>query len=249
MRILILGTARSGTTSLLLALGKDNIRWRINEPFLIRDEQATHRIQSNKVKVNERPMDYPLEELSATDTCCVKSIVGQIPLIFEYKRISKLEQHKNFISDFSTYFDKIILLDRRNTEEHWFSMLNLLRLNHINPNNFNPHLSKYGDNWNNFTPFKKWYREDIPEGFDLEMRNAGEYDLFIESKKLLKQTSELLNLPIFYYEDLYSTNKNTQTKSLETLCLYLDNIIELNTIKKKLSPTKRLLQSGSKPLL
>ena len=101
MKILILGTARSGTTSLANAFSEQDYHTLI-EPY-------------NLVYRNH---PYPLEELSYSKLC-VKSIGVQRPKNILLNEI--IEWQLEFIQD----FDKLILLDRRNESEHMESFVHL----------------------------------------------------------------------------------------------------------------------------
>lgn len=102
MKVLILGTARSGTTSLAKAFSEQGY-YTLIEPY-------------NLVYTNH--YSYPLEELSYSKLC-VKSIGVQKPKNILLSEI--IEWQLKFIQD----FDKLILLDRRNESEHMESFIHL----------------------------------------------------------------------------------------------------------------------------
>ena len=95
---------RTGTTSLLQSLSKD--KEIIHEPF----NYPLPRFQKKKLK-------YPSDFWDLKNTV-VKSIYYQKP------EESKLDNFLFYV-EFSKYFDKIILLDRKNFQEHLLSCINL----------------------------------------------------------------------------------------------------------------------------
>lgn len=242
MNLLIIGTARSGTTSLLTTLAGE-VYHKVNEPFLVYPQHVIQRINNSKLtnKIEARPKEYPLTELDEYESVCVKTIVDQIPDVFK-KSECDIENTKLFLNEFSQNFDKIILLDRLNLDEHWFSMLNLLYKMWGNPKDVK-------GEWNKHSPFAIWYKEDIPTNWDKKMKDGGFYDGFIKSKQLLNKISEHFDLPIFYYENLYSKNKEHQTTSLEKLCSYLGDKSLLKQLIDGLNPNKKLLQLNKKNLI
>lgn len=106
MKVLIVGVARTGTTSLLEGITKQKYQ-RISEPYntLFRDTILTN----------------PLKGIQ--DKAAVKCLIDQLP---DYS-IS----YEDYYTSFSKNFDKIILLDRKNYKEHWVSFVNLILKNKI----------------------------------------------------------------------------------------------------------------------
>lgn len=102
MKILIIGIARSGTTSLLRGISSQGF-YDIGEPYnkWVRSELA-----------------YPLEELGKHDNIVVKHICSQKPKNYKGTWIE-------FVIEFSKSFDRLIFLDRSDFEEHYESTLNL----------------------------------------------------------------------------------------------------------------------------
>ena len=103
MKILILGTSRSGTTSLRRGIQAQGY-YTIGEPF-------------NEIVVTGN-RNYPLPELSEHKNICVKTLCDQVPKNID---LSFDEFIKLFVKD----FDKIILLNRKNDIEHEESFLHL----------------------------------------------------------------------------------------------------------------------------
>jgi hypothetical protein len=108
VKILIVGIARSGTTSLLKGIESQGF-YGISEPYneWIRSE-----------------LSYPLEELDKYDKIVVKNNLGQKPK--NYKGTSV-----DFVKEFSKLFDKLIFLDRSNFDEHYESVINLWYKSHV----------------------------------------------------------------------------------------------------------------------
>jgi hypothetical protein len=108
VKILIIGIARSGTTSLLRGISSQGF-YDIGEPYnkWVRSELA-----------------YPLEELDKHDNIVVKHIALQKPKNYKGTWIE-------FLIEFSKSFDRIIFLDRSDFEEHYESTLNLWYKSHI----------------------------------------------------------------------------------------------------------------------
>jgi len=97
MKILIIGIARSGTTSLLNGIS-DQGYIKIYEPYL-------HLNHNKKFTLSD-------------DTIVLKTIFGQLPK--NYKK-----EWKEFIKELIPKFDKIIWLDRKNMTEHCESFINM----------------------------------------------------------------------------------------------------------------------------
>lgn len=104
MKILVVGVARTGTSSVLDGIVSQNYQ-RISEPFntVFRDSIITDPLKDTMNRV------------------AVKCLIDQLP---DYS-IS----YEDFYSDFSRNFDRVILLDRKNYKEHWISFVNLILKN------------------------------------------------------------------------------------------------------------------------
>ena len=108
MKILIVGIARSGTTSLLRGIKAQGF-YGISEPYneWVRSE-----------------LSYPLEELDQHTNIVVKTNSYQKPKNYKGTWV-------DFVKEFSKSFDKLIFLDRYNLDEHYESILNLWHKSHI----------------------------------------------------------------------------------------------------------------------
>ena len=108
MKILIIGIARSGTTSLLKGIESQGFHG-ISEPYneWIREE-----------------LSYPLQELDNYTNIVIKSNSNQKPKEYKGSWI-------DFILEFSKSFDKLIFLDRYDFSEHYESIVNLWYKSHV----------------------------------------------------------------------------------------------------------------------
>ena len=201
MRILIYGVSRSGTTSLRKAIGNQGF-FSLGEPF--------------NSFIHSTSYEYPLNLLEEYSNIVVKSLALQKP-----------KSSKNLLEfqlDFAKQFDYIILLDRKNLEEHKESFLHLYyRIDTSQPT------------------MQKWTIDSIPKKYkeDFEIDNRY-YDLELQ-KEQIKKLSELLNIPITYYEDLYGNDRN---KSFDIINSW--NIpIDVTKLNKDLDPIHKLRQKKS----
>lgn len=190
MKILILGVARSGTTSLLNSIGNLNYI-KIGEPF--------------NYEINKNKYDFPLRELNEYNRVCVKCTALQKPL--EYSG-TVLNFYKNFIH----LFDKTILLDRRNLNEHLLSYANLRYRIYAGMNIWD-----------------SWDENDIDSDF-LNKFFGSNLEIHIKSSKIIiDEISKELNIPITYYEDLYGIDRTKSKKLIQSWNLNLDEI-QLNNM-------------------
>ena len=109
MKILIVGTSRSGTTSLIQGISSQNFK-SISEPF-------NDRFRDGQLDVSKY-LNY--------ENLCIKSLVFQKPN--DYKDTI------SFYKEFCKKFDKTILLDRNSFQEHWISNINLHYKNKLKEN-------------------------------------------------------------------------------------------------------------------
>lgn len=106
MKILIIGVGRSGTTSLLNGIAKQEYT-KIHEPYN---------------KNNNKKFTL------SNDNIVLKTIFGQVPKNYEKELEVFYQQEtiwKEFIKELIPKFDKIIWLDRKNMTEHCESFINL----------------------------------------------------------------------------------------------------------------------------
>lgn len=108
MKILIIGIARSGTTSLLKGI----------------ESQGFHSISEPYNKWVREELSYPLQELNNHTNIVIKTNGNQKPKKYKGSWV-------DFILEFSKSFDKLIFLDRYDFNEHYESIMNLWYKSHI----------------------------------------------------------------------------------------------------------------------
>lgn len=103
--------------------------------------------------------------------------------------VVKLISHEQFtlesIVNLIPKFEVTILLSRKNTKEQYESFWALINLNGRNP-------------------LQKWHVSNLPTDDDQYIFRKNVID---KSKVRLKEVSELANIPINYYEDVYTKKK------------------------------------------
>lgn len=201
MKILIVCPPRCGSTSLLNNLCELTNSKRVAEPYTNPKELLTR-------KQNEYP-------LNLNGNYIVKMVSNQVPESYR-------EDFESFITLVYKEYSKVILLSRRNLQEHFESYINLrLRLNKKDVHD-------------------SWYIEDIKpfyNRFDIENFKLKITVIDIISKKL--------KIPIIYYEDLYGKDRKKSLKIIESLNLNIDN----SKLNDKLNPIFRYRQFTKRPIL
>jgi len=205
MKILIIGTSRSGTTSLRRAF-KDQDYHTIGEPF-------------NELVTGDR--EYPLHELSQYKNLCVKTLCDQIPKNLDINFL-------DFITLFSKEFNKIILLDRKNFIEHHKSFVHM-----------HWRLSR------NESVHQSWEQSLIPEKFEKNHNYHCRHKHLDLQKEQIGEISDILNIPITWYEDLYGNDRETSLEIINNWNIDDINSVELN---KYLDPKFKLKKSEKKLL-
>ena len=201
MKILIVCPPRCGSTSLLNNLCELTNSKRVAEPYTNPKELLTR-------KQNEYP-------LNLNGNYIVKMVSNQVPESYR-------EDFESFITLVYKEYSKVILLSRRNLQEHFESYINLrLRLNKKDVHD-------------------SWYIDDIKpfyNRFDIEKFKLKTTVVDIISKKL--------KIPIIYYEDLYGKDRKKSLKIIESLNLNIDN----SKLNDKLNPIFRYRQFTKRPIL
>tara|TARA_B100000497_G_scaffold127738_1_gene170674 strand:+ start:1993 stop:2598 length:606 start_codon:yes stop_codon:yes gene_type:complete len=201
MKILIVSPPRCGSTSLLNNLCELTNSKRIAEPYTNPKELLTR-------KQNEYP-------LNLNGNYIVKMVSNQVPESYR-------EDFESFITLVYREYSKVILLSRRNLQEHFESYINLRsRLNKKDVHD-------------------SWYIDDIKpfcNRFDIEKFKLKTTVVDIISKKL--------KIPIIYYEDLYGKDRKKSLKIIESLNLNIDN----SKLNDKLNPIFRYRQFTKRPIL
>jgi hypothetical protein len=204
MKILIISVPRSGSTSLAYNL-KSTLEYNeiFVEPYLYQ--------KHNESFISKRTFEhgYPLK---LSKNSIVKTMSYQVA-----SQYGKPKDFTSFISEWKKEFDKIILLSRKDKQEHFVSWVNLL--------------SKQE---NGESVYKKWNITEI-EG---KLKNYN-YSEFKPHRDAIEELSKLFNLPITYYEDLYGEDRN---KSLEIIKSWKLNI-NVNKLNELSNPIYKLKQN------
>jgi hypothetical protein len=188
MRILIIGTARSGTTTLTTAIGSVMSLNQIMEPF------------NPGVPYN---LYNPIQ----------KNIILK----------TLIQHHETFddLVELSKTFDKTILLSRRDKIASWESYCNGV-----------DRRQKLKERNGYYDGFHLWHQPYVhnPESLDEKSK-----DVVIGIMDSIVDLSEHMGLPIVWYEDLYSTNKDLAEKTFNDLGLD----IKYDDVYKYMNPTKK----------
>ena len=166
-------------------------------------------------------IEYPLRALDVYNNVVVRTLSQQKPPSIKYNVT-------NFHQKLAADFDKVILLDRLNNVEHEKSFLNL--------------------HWkmqNKKSVKEKWSFDDIPKEFISGFYDDNRHHQLREQKEQLKLTSEVLNIPITWYEDLYGENRLLSFVAIKKLGLTNINSSALN---QHLEPTRRYRQFNGEKL-
>lgn len=209
MRILIVGTHRSGTTSLLLGLAEQGYK-KISEPF-------------NRYFISKKEPSYETD-LSLSDRVCFKTIISQIPYDTSLDPVE-------FYLQFSKQFDRVVLLDRLEFNEHWISYCNMFLKSIKNK----PRVLH-----------QTWYSEEITPELEASYIKAGHLSELKREKNLLNELSNKLNIKVTYYENLYSKDLLKVHQEIERMNIKVD----ISKLSKFLDPNKKYKKSKlNQPLI
>jgi hypothetical protein len=209
MKILILATPRSGSTSLTKFIDS-HIRLADYKMFL--EPYAIRNPKDYSDKFDCETTDLLLSH----DNIIVKNLILVGYDEYPTKTFNNVHEYLEWCSNF---FDKIIILDRKNKIAQAESFV------------INETLSRErGIGWH--TP-KIYDLDKISKSYLSEMVNR-----YTESSKILHELSESKNIPAFYYEDIFLEH-NTDT--INNLLKYLEiELISDNYNKFILSPDRRI---------
>ena len=160
-------------------------------------------------------------ELQKHDNIVVRTLSQEKPPSIKYNIT-------NFHQILAKGFDKVICLDRLNTKEHEQSHINLLWKMQTNRNVKN-----------------KWNIDEIPQEFIDEYYSSNCHHDLREQKEQLKLTSDVLGVPITWYEDLYGKDRILSFVSIKKLELgwkqESSNVHDLDPFKlnEYLNPIRR----------
>ena len=209
MKILLLGTPRSGSTSLVKFIDShiklSNYQMCI-EPF-------NRNLYPNKEYDEDRDT---ILYVTKYNNVLVKNLFLLGHEEYPIKSFNDIYEYLNWCY---SYFDKIIILDRKDKLAQSESFA-------VNETS----MRERGIGWH--TP--KIYDVDKIEPSYIKTM----IDIYTESGEILKEISDTNNFPIFYYEDIFL---NKSRKHIELLFSYLDmEMDETNYIEWILSPDRRV---------
>lgn len=194
MKILIISPPRCGSTSLA-----NNLKNVLNydemyfEPYLYKLYNES--MSSNRTFEHTYPLKISKNSIVKTITYQVASQYGNP------------ENFVSFISEWKLKFDKIILLSRKNKEEHFISWVNLVEK------------QKMG-----ISVYQKWNISEI----ESKLKNY-DYSELKPHRDVMEEISKLFKLPISYYEDLYGKDRNKSLEIIKSWNIELD-ITKLNDL-------------------
>ena len=185
--------------------------------------QKYHQIHEPFVKINDsdKLVEYPIKKLEKYDNIVVRTLSQQKPPSIKYNIT-------NFHQKLSSDFDKVICLDRLNNIEHEQSHINLL--------------------WkmqNNRLVTNQWYIDEIPQQFIDEYYGDNQHHILREQKEQLKLSSDVLKVPITWYEDLYSENRSLSFATISKLGLDLDSF----SLNESLHPDRKYRQFTARKMI
>ena len=194
MKITLLTTARTGSTSLFYLLKshleKDNYIC-VSEPF------------NDKWREYMRHKKYMQSDFINENNVFIKTFVNQIP-------IDILNENEKYWNWFITYFDKIILLDRKDKQLQSES----LKYHEKQKNPSNWHTKQYYD-----------------------LSNITTNEIEITKSKLINEADILykfnsIGYPLFYYEDIFINKDINKIKEMfNYIDLKLDDVLYEKHIK------------------
>lgn len=205
MKLLIVGTPRSGTTSLIRGIGNQGF-FKYGEPF----NPVRKGFTGNYNDI--------LNDLNTTKNIVVKCLCEQIPIDTKYYPIDPID----FYRQFAKKFDRVILLDRSDMWKHKQSMVFLI--------------------WrlvNKKSVHSRWTWDEIPNKFKKEEYPALKWEeRLLKQKKDLIKLSDYIDIPIIYYENLYSKDRVRSLNIIKSWDLPIDPYV----LNEYLDPLYKLKQ-------
>lgn len=212
MKILILALPRTGSSSLLRKIHKQNYIG-FFEPYGL------------PAKKNYN-YPYPLKELSENKNVVVKQMICDIPNVKDFPIEFFPHPHVNptlYVLqqyDFTKYFDKVILLDRKDTIEHLESYIHVLYK-----------LDKKE------SVHSKWQKNDVPKEWTEKIIKENKHNQFYIMKSEILLLSKKLNIDITWYEDLFGNDRKKSLDIIKSWNLDLDS----NQLNEDLHPKNKYL--------
>jgi hypothetical protein len=220
MKILILALPRTGSTSLLAKIEQQNYKG-IFEPYSV-------------PQIRKFNYEYPLKELKENNRIVVKQIFANVWNTQEPVELYQYPLHLHNPTlyaeqqiEFSKHFDRVILLDRKDTKEHLESYINVI----------------YKQSQNK-SVFERWQKKDLPQEFiDNHLLENDHFHFYIQKSEILL-VSKKLNIDITWYEDLYGEDRNKSLEIIKSWNLDIDEELlneDLHPRNKYLIKSKNII--------
>ena len=229
MKVLILSSGRSGSSSLSIGLSQS-----INSCNLFFEPFAPYNNDSKNLSKNDlgtptsflkhhcflKNSNFPLVEKHIAWDPCLWEYISFNNIFYEVEYLHKIKENifiescLSFYLEYSKLFDIIILLDRKNVDDlvnSWGQ-------------------ARFTRNF--FLPYKNNPNININVGEEMEK-------IFL-FKEILSRLSNKLNLPITYYEDLFTGKKQDTQNFLNNNNIQIDNF---EILFEHLHPKNRLRQN------
>ena len=164
MRILFVCVPRTGSTSFIKSLSKS-----LTIPYVSVPDSFTYKENSS----------------------LIESIIKKDNIIF---RMSPNNYVGYSLIEFSSFFDKVILLSRLDDEDHYKSLVNLY---------YREHIMESGTKG-------LYVYEDIPKSSLNQIEKVINYKQIKDQKQEIEQLSSELKQEVLYYENIFYSNKVTE---------------------------------------
>jgi len=197
MKILIITTPRSGSTSLVKTL--------------------SHLLNLSIVNI-PNAYTYPKNK------SLIDHLISQDKNVIV--RMNPIQNVGYSFKDFVKFFDHVFLLTRKNKEDHFKSVVNLI---------YKENIKKEGENYT-------YHYSEIPQKFIKEFKSNKNWYYVLKAIGLINKISNELSIPILYYEDLYYGN------GIELILKKIKNL-DKSLFQKELFKTKKLRKKYIKKTL
>ena len=200
MKVLIITSGRSGSTSLALGLSNS-----INGCDLFFEPFASFNHNNNELIRNDLGTPTSIKKhvfyLRNSDYNVIEKHIIDDPYYWgDNKEVSRKDCCVDFYLNYSKCFDKIILLDRRKLED-WV------------------------DSWVNAREKNEFFKYEEKKIKDVDYKE--ELKQYGELKEMLYIISDKLKIPVYYYEDIFSGDKNYIKEFLDKLEIKIDSFEKL----------------------
>ena len=231
--ILILGLARSGTTSLGKGLAHQGVGEFVGEPW-----------RSNNPKYRENSSSIFFDYIKEAINIVLKSIITHVP--YAYDRPTPLDFYKYLISIFG--IENTILITRKNLDEHVDSRMHL-RYKSLLKDKYKP-LEEAGKSYINKHAAHVPYRSSFTPKSFLQNRKERQMviDYTIQERKVMFELSKLYNKDIVWYEDLYGNDRDLSLKIIKSWA-FKDFEIDCIQLNEYLDPKYKYNKSNFDKLI